>query len=408
MLTLCLSTMLLVNCTPHTEEPENPTEEENPKAGENGEYCWKVTATTDGGLITSTEYWWDTEEEVKAAVDALNAAVGENIYSYEKSNAQDKNECTELDNAAKEDDPTHGNFDWKTNYEKAAPGIYMNNNELLAKGTDGCIYYIPDVTQMQLPETGDPCIPGRWQAWDGKSSTYSFSMYYCNDYNKDTVFCCTEHKWDASQLEDMVDAYGGRIMFSAFHDYTKVADAGDFEQTYVELAKRVQVRGSIVKPSDMILCYTEHKCQWLSDRYPEEMEAKKYVFRYAGSGSIREMTINRSFEWGKNIDNPLWVWMPPCHVDEVATVIVELENVSETDAAAFIQKVREEGTFCRITEDVATDGYLSFDADSWNYYDLYPDEKGENQRGYVYPRYTLYYLGGMFHIEFNVVISYFV
>ena len=133
MLTLCLSTMLLVNCTPHTEEPENPTEEENPKAGENGEYCWKVTATTDGGLITSTEYWWDTEEEVKAAVDALNAAVGENIYSYEKSNAQDKNECTELDNAAKEDDPTHGNFDWKTNYEKAAPGIYMNNNELLAK-----------------------------------------------------------------------------------------------------------------------------------------------------------------------------------------------------------------------------------------------------------------------------------
>ena len=46
LLTLCLSGMLLVGCNLPKPEPDDPTEEtENPKAGDDGYWCWKVTTT---------------------------------------------------------------------------------------------------------------------------------------------------------------------------------------------------------------------------------------------------------------------------------------------------------------------------------------------------------------------------
>ena len=46
LLTLCLSGMLLVGCNLPKPDPDDPTEEtENPKAGDDGYWCWKVTTT---------------------------------------------------------------------------------------------------------------------------------------------------------------------------------------------------------------------------------------------------------------------------------------------------------------------------------------------------------------------------
>ena len=415
---VCLAsvTMFTACGSDPTTDPDDPkTEEEPPKAGENGEYCWKVTATLDGGLISTTEYWWETEEEIKTTIKALNDAAGENIYSYEKSTAKDKNECEELDKAAKEEDPTHGNFDWKANYEKAEPGIYMNGNELLAKGTDGSIFNIADVTEYQQPlEDAPEAIPAHWIGWDGKHSTYSFELHYYNDNDgnwmthtyQDTVLYCMENKWDDAHLQDMVDAEGGRIAFMSFHSFKKIAEAGDFDQTFVEIAKRYQKCGPIVKPSNMIRHYTEHYYnRWLSDLYPAAMEDAGYVFKYTGSGTINKMSVKRIFQWGAQQEH--WVWHPWCEIDDVAYVTVEIANVSEADAAAFVEKVKNGGHYTRVIPNEY--GLISFSADSYNYYD--PDVHGpapDGLKGWVYPSYEVYYFEGMLHIEFTVVRSAFV
>ncbi len=413
-----LSAGMFMACDP-TNTPDNPGggDEDNPKAGENGEYCWKVTATLEGGLISTTEYWWETEEEVKATVDALNSSAGANIYTYEKSSAKDKNECDELDKAAKDDDPTHGNYDWKANYEKAEPGIYMNGNELLAKGTDGCIFHILDVTEYQQPlEVAPEAIPAHWIGWDGKNSTYSFELHYYNDNDgnwmthtyQDTVLYCMEKKWADAYLQDMVDADGGRMAFMNFHSFTKIADAGDFDQTFVEIAKRYQKCGPIMKPSEMIRHYTEYYMnRWLSDWYPADMETTGYVFKYTGSGTITEMGVERIFQWGEPRDH--WNWIPWSVTDDVTAVTVTINNVSEADATAFINKVKAEGHYTRVYNDMAADGVIVFGADSYNYYD--DDVHGpapEGLNGWVYPSYSISYMDGRLTIEFYVAKTAFV
>ena len=411
----CLaSVVMFVACEPTT-GPDAPSGEDNPKAGENGEYCWKVTTTLGGGLISTSEYWWETEEEIKTTIKALNDAAGENIYSYEKSSAKDKNECEELDKAAKEEDPTHGNYDWKANYEKADPGIYMNENELLAKGTDGSVFHIADVTEYQQPlEDAPEAIPAHWVGWDGKNSTYSFELHYYNDNDgnwmthtyQDTVLYCMEEKWDDAHLQDAVDAYGGRMAFMYFHSFKKIADAEDFDQTFVEIAKRYQKCGPIVKPSNMIQHYTEHYYnRWLSDFYPAAMESAGYVFKYTGSGTITQMSVKRIFQWGAQKEH--WTWHPYCAIDDVAYVTAEIANVSEADATAFVEKVKNEGHYTRVIPNEF--GLIGFSGDSYNYYD--PEVHGpapDGLEGWVYPSYEIYLFDGTLHIEFVVVKSAFV
>lgn len=410
LLTLCLTGMLMVGCNLPKPDPDDPTEEtENPKAGDDGYWCWKVTTTipmegTDD--FVTVEYQWETAEEIALYVETMNEAykaTGGKV-TYEKSNAKDKNECSELDDQAGSniDDLT----DWKKQYEKAEPGIYMNGNALLAKGTDGSIFHIDDVTSLQTPNAagGKPCIPNNWRAYDGKSSTYFFWMDYYNDNDgnwmtftyEDTVFYSVEDKWAPSQLETAIDGDGGRMNFLFFKEYTKVEDAGNFEETYIKIAKRVQVCGPIVPPSKMVQQYQEHGFgKWRDDLYPADMEAKKYVFRYTGSGTVSSFEVDRVFEWGASANDPRVVWLPaPCQTDDVAYVIVEIENVSEADAKAFIDKVRAEGVYSRILGDSSVDGIMGFEADSWD-----TEFTGD---GLVYPEYEIMYFDGKLKIEFAV------
>jgi len=413
LLTICLSTMVMVSCNLPKPDPDDPTEETNPKAGEDGYWCWKVTTTipmegTDDYVEVS--YEWETEEEIVRVVATLNEmhkATGGKV-TYEKSSAKDRKECADLDDAA------GGNIDdlldYKATYEKAEPGIYMNGNTLLAKGTDGSIFHIDDVTSLQTPGAagGKPCIPNNWEAYDGKSSTYFFWMDYYNDNDgnlwtytyEDTVFYSVEDKWAPALLEEAID--GVRMNFLFFKDYKKVEDAGNFEETYIKIAKRVQVCGPIVPPSKMVQQYQEHGFgKWRDDLYPADMEAKKYVFRYTGGGTITSFEVDHVFGWGASASNPKVVWLPSsCQTDDVAYVIIEIDNVSEADAKAFIDKVRAEGFYSRILSDSSVEGIMSFQADSWDYWEKKNiDFTGD---GYVYPEYQIMYFDGKLKIEFTV------
>jgi hypothetical protein len=67
-------------------------ENSNPTEGE--EACWKITSTVMGQ--TSVTYYWGTESEAQAQVNAINGK-GVGTASYEKSNAADPDACDALD-----------------------------------------------------------------------------------------------------------------------------------------------------------------------------------------------------------------------------------------------------------------------------------------------------------------------
>ena len=403
---MCLASItLFMACNP-VNNPD-PIDDDNPVAGTDGYWCWKITTTipmegTDD--YVEVEYIWDTEEHLLEYIPLLNESFKESggKVVYEKSTAKDKNECQELD------DNTGGNYeeitDYKAHYEEAEPGIYMNGNDLLAKGTDGSIFHIDDVTSLQMPGAmgGKECIPNNWSAYDGKMSTYFFWMDYYNDIDdnlftytyKDTVFYKNQEEW--SNKEDAL-LNGGITYFMFFKDYVKVAEAGDFEQTYINIAKRVQVRGPIVPPSKMVLQYKKYNCQWLSDLYPADMEDKGYVFRYTSSGNIYTMEVDRVFDWGKSVNNPKVAWLPACNIDDVAYVIVDIRGAKAEDVKSYIAKIKAEGHYTRILYDGAgeEEGSIVFSADSWDY-------EAEGFDGYVYPTYEVSLFGDYLHIEFTV------
>ena len=158
----------------------------------------------------------------------------------------------------------------------------------------------------------------------------------------------------------------------------------------------------------MIRHYTEHYLgNWLSDWYPAAMEASGYVFKYTGSGTIIEMGVERIFQWGMKRDH--WNWIPWSETDNVTAVTVTINNVSEADATAFINKVKAEGHYTRVYSDMAADGVIVFGADSYNYYD--DDVHGpapEGLNGWVYPSYEVSYIDGRLTIEFYVAKTAFV
>ena len=404
-------------CKTEPNDPDEPTTIDNPTAGTDGYWCWKVITTTKSETtsdVVAWEYYWMTEAEVKAFVETMNATQDEDsdvVFTYEKSSAKDKNECNELQNGDNNNN-MEDISNWKGIYEKAAPGIYMNGNELLAKGTDGSIHHIPDVTSLQTPQAmgGKPSIPNNWHAYDGKSSTYFFWMDYYNDNDgnwltytyEDTIFYSVQDKWDNSQLDNMIDFKGDRTTFMSFSHFTKVDDAGTFEETYAKIAKRVQACGPIVKPSNMVQQYTEHGFgKWRDDLYPADMEAKKYVFRYTGSGTVSSFEVDRVFEWGASANDPRVVWLPAsCQVDDIAYVIAEYKDVSEADAKAFIDKIRTDGFYSRILTDTNAEGVMTFEADSWDYWEKQGIEFTGN--GYVYPTYKILYFGETLSIEYTV------
>lgn len=393
------SVMMIAAC-----DDDNSGSDDNPVAGTDGNYCWKVTTNIMGGFSQVT-YMWDNELSVKAYVAQMQAS-GLDI-EYEKSSAKDYNECSKLQDGTADDMQSEIDKWLKGDkYESAEPGIYVNSErELVAKGTDGSVFMIDDTSQFlsTLAMYCEPFYPAGFQAWDGKSSIYSFSMDYYNDndgnaftsHYEDTIGTVVVAEYPASGLYS-IDAVKLEFTmpFMSFDDYNKIAEAGDFETTYKTIAKMLQKAGPIVVPADMIQKYTKFDCQWLSDRYPAAMEQAKYVIPYTGSGNIKYMRVDREFEGGKTSDG--YVWLYPCDVDDVVEIEVVIENVSKEDAAAYIQKVKTEGVYSQFNENNDI-----FTANSDNYYD--EDVHGpapEGTKGFVFPTYSVLYVNG------NLIIKY--
>ncbi len=385
-------------------DDDNSGSDDNPVAGTDGNYCWKVTTNIMEG-ITDVSYMWDNELSVKAYVAQMQAS-GLDI-EYEKSSAKDYNECSKLQDGTADDMQSEIDKWLKGDkYESAEPGIYVNSEgELVAKGTDGSVFMIDDTSQFlsTLAMYCEPFYPAGFQAWDGKSSIYSFSMDYYNDndgnaftsHYEDTIGTVVVAEYPASGLYS-IDAVKLEFTmpFMSFDDYNKIAEAGDFETTYKTIAKMLQKAGPIVVPADMIQKYTKFDCQWLSDRYPAAMEQAKYVIPYTGSGNIKYMRVDREFEGGKTSNG--YVWLYPCDVDDVVEIEVVIENVSKEDAAAYIQKVKTEGVYSQFNENNDI-----FTANSDNYYD--EDVHGpapEGTKGFVFPTYSVLYVNG------NLIIKY--
>lgn len=389
--------------------------DDNPKAGTDGFWCWKITTQVTENL-TQVEYVWNTELDVLAYVNALKQT-GLNI-TCEKSNADDKLSCDEADKAADKQnlDEVEGLFDYKKHYENFEPGIYMRDNELLAKGTDGSTFHISDVTALASIGAlmGTPIYPGAFTGWDGKNTTYSFSAEYYNDNDgnwqtytfEDTVFYAIKTEYSPTTTNILYSTESGAavglINFMDVAGYEKVADASDFENTYVAIAKRVQKGGPIVKPSEMIPQYTKYlPSGWLSELYPSDMEAAKYVFPYTGKGEIQFMTVNRIFQWGLQKEG---LWLPRfCQTDDVYNIEVNIINADESDVRAYIAKLRDEGFYSRVIYDLDTDEMVTFSVDSYNYDEVHPEEL-EGRPGYIYPSIEVVYVknGGMLTIKFDV------
>ena len=323
----------------------------------------------------------------------------------EKKTNEPEDQTTQDTNKPGGDDDTPATG-WAEAYRKAAPGIYMNGNDLLAKGTDGSAFHIEDVTVFPRTEAKGAlmtsCQFGAYHAYDGKWSTYEFWQEYYNEMDdniftndfKDTIFYKTQTEWDESSKEMMEATFGPDFMYLS--NYTKIADASDFEGTYKEIAKRYQTQGPIVPPSKMVLQYKKMNCQWLSELYPKDMEDKGYVFKYTGSGKIASMEVDRVFEWGKSVNNSKVDWLPKCNIDDVAYVIVKIDGATAEDVKAYIAKIKKEGHYLQVTSDIDEDGYIAFGADSDNY------NMPEGKVGYVYPTYEVLFFNGILTIEFTV------
>lgn len=405
--------MMFAACS--TDNSNDDGYDENPKAGTDGFWCWKVTTQVTENL-TQVEYMWNTELDVITYVNALKQT-GLNI-TYEKSGADDKLSCDEANKAADKQnlDDIEGLFDYKKHYENFEPGIYMRDNELLAKGTDGCTFHIPDVTDLASTGAmmGTPIYPVAFTGWDGKNTTYSFTVDYYNDNDgnlftytyEDTVFTVIKTEYSPTSTNILYSTEtGAAVELTNFFDitgYEKIADASDFENTYVAIAKLVQKGGPIVKPSEMVPQYTKYlPSGWMSELYPSDMETAKYVFPYTGKGDIQSMAVSRTFQWGLQKEG---LWLPRfCQTDDVHHIEAIFINADESDVRAYIAKLRDEGFYTRIIYDLDTDEMVTFSVDSFNYDEEHAEEL-EGKPGYIYPSIEVTYVknGGMLTIKFEV------
>ena len=396
------SVVMFVAC-----DDDNSGSDDNPVAGTDGNYCWKVTTNIMEG-ISNVSYMWDNELSVKAYVAQMQAS-GLDI-EYEKSSAKDYNECSKLQDGTADDLQSEIDKWLKGDkYESAEPGIYVNSErELVAKGTDGSVFIVPDTADFSdvVAPGVKPFYPTGFKAWDGQMSIYEFTMdcYNDNDGNwltasyQDTVGTVRVGEYASSGILTSIDLVKTEftLPFASFDDYTKIAEAGDFVTTYKAIATMLQKAGPIVAPADMVQKYTKYACQWLSDRYPAAMEQAKYVIPYTGSGNIQYMRVDREFEGGKTPDG--YVWLYPCDVDDVVEIEVLIENVSKEDADAYIQKVKTEGVYSQFNESNDI-----FTANSDNYYDEgVHGPAPEGTKGFVFPTYSVLYVNGNLFIKYTL------
>ena len=308
------------------------------------------------------------------------------------------------------DDPSGGELaPYLKIFNEMKPGIYtcMDGDQqgVFAKGTDGSGFYISDITDyntfypsMHITENA---LPNNFNGFDGDRTSYSF--VYSQPMLHEGYTCeWAGLTWSDEMIYKLEAVYPSRSEMMNQGEWlpivigymsgtaTKIDDAGDFQTTYMKLANRYQRFSHKIGPDKMMPQTTVLKPSgWLYDLYPNEMNTKKHIIPYTGGGDYMWMKVNRWMPTGPNV--PQWY---PCYVDFVEYVEAQLENVSEADARAYIQKVKDEAPVNNIVKD---DKFDTANEDGTPYSIIHFEMNGERDEGelghnYFYPGYEVIYM----------------
>lgn len=296
-------------------------------------------------------------------------------------------------------------------FNDMAPGIFTYRDEdhtaLVAKGTDGSAFFIPDVNDYMCfyptQSIKENPFPNAFEAIDSDKTHYKFvygqPMHHANNH------CQWQgEEWDGEMIYKLEDRYPSRtamfadkggatvmLVATAPEDKKKIDDAGNFMETYRKIAGRYQTFSHMIGPDKMMPQTTVWRPgQWLKDLYPDEMNTKKHVIPYTGKGDYYWFTVNRWMPTGPYVSDPY----PSCFVDFVEYIEVYIENVSEADAKAYIEKVKSEGLITNIVHDEAFTETVDGKVYSNIWFEGNGQNIGEGELGhtYFYPGYEVVYM----------------
>ncbi|MBR1809493.1 MAG: hypothetical protein IJ776_08935 [Paludibacteraceae bacterium] len=334
-----------------------------------------------------------------------------------------------------------GLTNWQKCLKHVAPGIYQGlpdqiyfgmemdyQNEILAICADGSAFVIEDLTE------GDVIAP--ITAYDGNLTFHEITAQ--NDSKRGLIYddVVTVYSKDklvsfgntAGWIDAQLTLFAG---FFGFDDYfyqgkmietyfKKIDEATDFNSTYEKIFNLAKKQGSFVALNDLFHpTYTIYNDGWHSELYPEDMNTKRWVVPYDGTGKIERFCVKCQRGWeggGKR-----FIFYGPCNWENVT--YVECDVVCEYDQAKYwfdkitamtdrYNKVYEPKTLCVDGEydllgdgsymvNITTAGYQYYsepesDDEGHHYgYDAdgvrrrFTDDEEDFGSGYVHPEYKM-------------------
>lgn len=265
---------------------------------------------------------------------------------------------------------------WQKCLKHVAPGIYQGlpdqiffgmemdyEKQILAVCADGSAFYIKDITD------GDVIAP--FTAFDGNLTFHDISAK--NDSKLGLIYDDNVTVFSKEKLESLNNAAASWIDvqltvfagYFGFDDYfykgtmienyfKKIDEAPDFNTTYEKIFNLAKKQGGFVAMNDLFHpVYTIYNDGWHSELYPEDMNTKRWVVPYDGTGKIERFCVKRQRGWeggGKR-----FIFYGPCDWGNVT--YVECDVVCEYAGAKYwfdkitamndrYNKVYEPNTLC--------------------------------------------------------------
>lgn len=324
-------------------------------------------------------------------------------------NPENPKDTTDIDDPEKPDTPKDSTTtpvdEEKTIEEIFAEmpaGIYrttgmssVESEEILAKTTDGGLFYKMNGNPLKNSAHDNDKLFG----WDGNRLIYEFfydsndNYYFYNlrefgDTPSEYVGYATYESfawWKAFLLEEARAWKTGLWRNVLKKNYEKIADAGNFEETYHQIAQMIGSGDAPALSQQLLNTYAGYDVDWsyVSGKYyPKDMDDKNWVIPFTGSGYMEKITIQRVHNWNAPMSHLYWAY-GGCVIDNVSQITVQLSDVSEDEAKQYIEQVE------------ASAKYNKTQADGW-YYDFYfhgltEMEIPEGMNGIMWPEYKCGY-----------------
>ena len=273
------------------------------------------------------------------------------------------------------------NDPWSS-WEKVEPGVYLgtddsfNKGEIIAKGTDNSMI-CGNVNGNYV------VVPTKFTAFDGVNTTYEFGY---SEYKGTKFLTCSMAIMAKEQSKDMMafsaneeatkKLWGAKCsgICSFPSKYKKIAKGGDMLANYKTICEKYQKELPYTEPSkQLISCYSDFRGNWLTGKYPTDMDAKGWVVPYKGPGRLELCSIYRQGGWDDRGNRK--VFYGGCQFENVTWVEARVSGATYEEALQYVNSVKSTGHYNVVIEDSAIEGkVISFKADS--------DDKAENTEGY--------------------------